>query len=83
MHCSSPPSILALPGYPEFFTFFHPNSSTSSTPRDKSYKGHCILFPDAFIPVFTEKAKELSAHGSSKDTFTDSMGTSMFENPAL
>lgn len=39
------------------------------------------MFPDIFISVFTEKAKELPAHGS-KDTYIDSLGTSMFENLA-
>ena len=55
----------------------------SSTPRRQSYKGHGILFSDTFIPVFTEKAEALPADSSSRDTFIDSLGTSIFENFTL
>ena len=65
------------------FFFFYPKSSTSSTPRHQSYKGHGILVSDTFIPVFTKKAKALPVDSSSRDTFIDSLGTSMFENLTL
>lgn len=51
---------------------------------DQTYEAYCIRFrfrfQDILILVFNKKAKELPVYDSSVDTFTDSLGTTMFKN---